>query len=116
MLPARAFELLAGAAVYLCPVVLRSSLRPVTLLVGAILIIACALLVTESLAWPGYLAGIPVLGTALVIMAACDAKVFQLAPALPFRLWWRACHIGMLNVDLEQNLNALGGHWGITSR
>lgn len=80
MLPARAFELLAGAAVYLCPVVLRSSLRPVTLLVGAILIIACALLVTESLAWPGYLAGIPVLGTALVIMAACDAKVFQLAP------------------------------------
>jgi len=80
MLPTRAFELLAGAAVYLRPIALRPSLRPVALFGGIALIVACAVLINEQLAWPGYLAGLPVLGTTLVLLAAYDSNFFRLAP------------------------------------
>ncbi len=79
-LPSRAFELLAGAAVYLRPLALSNSLRRFFLVLGAVLIVACATILSDQYAWPGYLAGLPVLGTVLVLLAQSDANAFRFAP------------------------------------
>jgi len=69
MLPTRAWEMIAGGLVFLFPVVLSRSVRVTFELVGLALIVSGVYIFSEQDLWPGYLAIIPVLGTALVICA-----------------------------------------------
>ncbi|MCW2292657.1 peptidoglycan/LPS O-acetylase OafA/YrhL [Pseudomonas sp. BIGb0408] len=70
LLPARVWEMLAGALVYLFPLTLAVTQRRALAWVGLALVLAAALLVNEQDLWPGYLALVPVAGSALFIAAA----------------------------------------------
>jgi len=68
----RAWEFAAGALLALLleriPA-LRRALATATGLVGAVLLVASALLINESMAFPGFIALLPVVGTVLLILA-----------------------------------------------
>ncbi|BAO91139.1 acyltransferase family protein [Caballeronia cordobensis] len=79
LLPTRAWEMLAGGLVCLFPMEASRSSRPVRRtmeLVGLAMIVYGALTFNENDAWPGFLALVPVLGTALVILAARGKSIF----------------------------------------
>lgn len=69
LLPARAWEMLTGALVYLFPMTLAAYQRRLMAWAGLSLILLAALLVDEQHMWPGYLALTPVVGAALFIAA-----------------------------------------------
>ncbi|MFQ3191012.1 MAG: peptidoglycan/LPS O-acetylase OafA/YrhL [Paraglaciecola sp.] len=67
MLPARAWEMLAGGIAFLYPFKFSKLTKRVTEVVGLILIFVSYFWVTEHDMWPGYLGLLPVLGTILII-------------------------------------------------
>lgn len=69
MLPTRAWEMIAGGLVFLFPLTLSKSYRSAFEGAGLLLIVAGICGFSEQDQWPGYLAVLPVLGTALVIYA-----------------------------------------------
>jgi peptidoglycan/LPS O-acetylase OafA/YrhL len=84
LLPTRAWEMLAGGLVYLFPVTPRRSVRRTIEFAGLAMIVYGALTFNESNAWPGYLALVPVLGTALVLLAARKHSIFTCNPLAQF--------------------------------
>ncbi len=68
-LPFRGWELLAGAivAVSQSPTALKASLREILSALGLIMIAAALLFYRTSIAFPGYVGLLPVIGTALII-------------------------------------------------
>lgn len=70
LLPTRAWEMMAGGLLYLFAFSPSKSKSLTLELVGLALIILSTLFLTVSVKWPGSLALIPVLGTALIIIAA----------------------------------------------
>jgi peptidoglycan/LPS O-acetylase OafA/YrhL len=83
MLPTRAWEMIAGGLVFLFPLSLPRSFRIAFEGVGLALILAGVYFFSEQDLWPGYLAILPVLGTALVIYANTNS-VFSSNKALQF--------------------------------
>lgn len=83
MLPTRAWEMIAGGLVFLFPLSLPRSFRIAFEGVGLVLILAGVYLFSEQDLWPGYLAILPVLGTALVIYANTNS-MFSSNTALQF--------------------------------
>lgn len=83
MLPTRAWEMIAGGLVFLFPLALSRNLRYGFEASGLALILAGVYWFSEQDLWPGYLAIIPVLGTALVIYANTNS-VFSSSNALQF--------------------------------
>lgn len=81
LLPTRAWEMLAGAIVYLYPI--RASGRTRTALewTGLALIAFGLFRFNAQMMWPGWLAIVPVGGTALIIAAARDSWVTGSKPA-----------------------------------
>lgn len=69
MLPTRAWEMLCGGVVFLFPVAISGRTRTVSEVVGITLILLSTFIFTDNDLWPGYLAILPVFGTALVISA-----------------------------------------------
>lgn len=67
MLPTRAWELIAGGLVFLFPLHLGKRQSTICEGAGLLAIVASVLSFSEQDLWPGYLALLPVLGTALVI-------------------------------------------------
>ncbi|MDX1356862.1 MAG: acyltransferase family protein [Halomonas venusta] len=80
MLQSRAFELLAGAVVFLRPVQLSKNIGRALQLAGFALIIVCGSMMDETLAWPGHLALLPVLGAVLILVGENELKLFSFAP------------------------------------
>ncbi|MET0660320.1 MAG: acyltransferase family protein [Steroidobacteraceae bacterium] len=82
LLPSRAWEMMAGGV--LCLIGQRTSCRRSLSrwleVAGIGLIFGAAALLDSSAAWPGYLAVIPVLGTALVIFAAHRSSLLTANP------------------------------------
>lgn len=70
ILPTRAWELLAGALVYLFPLNASVRVRPALQVVGLVLIALAVTTIRPGDTWPGWLALLPVVGTMLVLMAA----------------------------------------------
>lgn len=70
LLATRSWELLAGGLVFLYPVSLRESQARVVAWIGILLIGLAYAIVDATYPWPGTLAILPVLGTAMVIMAS----------------------------------------------
>jgi hypothetical protein len=80
----RAWELLAGGIVFLYPLAaLRSAARWAEA-TGLILVAAAVALFSEKTAWPGYAAGLPVLGTMLVIWANRADSIVTSNPGCQF--------------------------------
>lgn len=77
-LPTRAWELLSGGLAYLLArqIHLRNVFNNTVSWVGWILILSSMLFINDDLAWPGYWALIPVLGTSLVIFARHEENMF----------------------------------------
>lgn len=83
MLPTRAWEMIAGGLVFLFPIGLSRGVRAAFEGLGLTFILAGVYLFTEQDLWPGYLAILPVLGTALVIYANTNSVVSS-NPVLQF--------------------------------
>lgn len=78
LLPTRAWEMLAGGLVYLTPLKLSETSRRLMQACGLLLIAAALGWLDSSDQWPGYLALLPVTGTALVIAAGHRSWFTQL--------------------------------------
>lgn len=75
LLPARAWELLAGSLVYLAPTLAARFTRPAQL--GGLAMILAAAILAPVTSWPGIWTLLPVTGTALIILAArTDSRLF----------------------------------------
>jgi peptidoglycan/LPS O-acetylase OafA/YrhL len=83
MLPTRAWELIAGGLVFLFPLQLGKRNSTVCEGLGLLAILASVFCFSEQDLWPGYLAALPVLGTALVIYGNTQS-VFSNHKALQF--------------------------------
>ncbi|WP_034106666.1 acyltransferase family protein [Pseudomonas lurida] len=74
-LPARAWEMIVGGLVYLFPVQMKNSHKQSASAIGLIAIAASISYFTAADVWPGWLALVPVLGTALIICAAHQSSI-----------------------------------------
>lgn len=83
MLPTRAWEMIAGGVVFLFPIVLSRGVKTAFEAFGLALVSAGVYLFSEQDFWPGYLAVVPVLGTALVMYANSNS-VFSSNRVLQF--------------------------------
>ncbi|MDD1976834.1 acyltransferase family protein [Pseudomonas tussilaginis] len=75
LLPTRAWEMFAGALVFLFPVSFSKGWRIFLEALGLGLIVFSVIFFSESDVWPGWLAFVPVLGAALVIWAGRNDSV-----------------------------------------
>ncbi|SAK84190.1 acetylase [Caballeronia calidae] len=76
LLPTRAWEMLAGGLVCLFPIRPGRPVRRAMEFAGIAMIMYGAFTFNEDNAWPGILALVPVLGTALVLLAARGRSIF----------------------------------------
>lgn len=78
LLPTRTWEMLAGSMVYFLAghVALRPLARRVVELLGFALIISAIVIFDTRSVWPGWYAAVPVLGSALVILAARQTSIW----------------------------------------
>jgi len=83
MLPTRAWEMLAGGLVYLFPLALGKRARQGAEVLGLAAIAVSIFCFSEQDVWPGILALVPVVGTALVILANSESA-FSRNGALQF--------------------------------
>lgn len=74
-LPARAWEMIVGGLVYLFPVQMKQSHKQSASIIGLIMIAASVWFFTAADVWPGWLALLPVLGTALMVCAADQTSI-----------------------------------------
>lgn len=72
LLPTRAWEMLAGALVYLYPLRASARTRVVLERAGLLLIAIATVSFNSRMSWPGWLAAVPVIGTAMIVAAARD--------------------------------------------
>jgi peptidoglycan/LPS O-acetylase OafA/YrhL len=75
LLPTRAWEMLAGGIVFLFPMQMKHAHRKVASVFGLAMIALSILMLDASDVWPGWLALIPVAGTALLILTADQTSV-----------------------------------------
>ncbi|SHG88063.1 Peptidoglycan/LPS O-acetylase OafA/YrhL, contains acyltransferase and SGNH-hydrolase domains [Kaistia soli DSM 19436] len=80
LLPARAWELLAGAMVYFLPLRASASSRRLIELAGLCLILAAIFVFGPEAPWPGWRAIVPVAGAAFVILADQPGSVWAANP------------------------------------
>ncbi len=69
LLPARAWEMMLGGVAFLFPIQISPRQQNVLVYIGLLMIGTAAVCFTPQLAWPGYAALLPVLGTYLIIIA-----------------------------------------------
>ncbi|MCP1488004.1 peptidoglycan/LPS O-acetylase OafA/YrhL [Pseudomonas fluorescens] len=77
LLPTRVWEFVAGGLAYISGPYLSVWMRKILAGAGLALIAASIFFLRESMAFPGWLAIIPVLGTALVIAAERESKILS---------------------------------------
>ncbi|WAT32142.1 acyltransferase family protein [Pseudomonas sp. GXZC] len=92
MLPTRAWEMIAGGLVFLFPMGLSRGVRAAFEVLGLALVGTGVYLFSEQDFWPGYLAVVPVLGTALVIYANTNSifssnRVLQFAGKISYSVY-----------------------------
>ena len=106
MLPTRAWELLLGAMLAISGFKLANKFQQeLASIIGLLIIILSLFTVTENLPFPGYAASLPVIGTALIILAGNQQyipKVNQILMYRPF-VW-----VGLISYSLYL------WHWPVT--
>jgi peptidoglycan/LPS O-acetylase OafA/YrhL len=84
LLPTRAWEMLAGGLVFLYPFDFSSTIRRVIQATGLAIIAFSIFFFTSSNVWPGWLAAVPVMGTAMVTAANRKELVLLKSPSVQF--------------------------------
>ncbi|MDP5291686.1 acyltransferase family protein [Oceanimonas sp. CHS3-5] len=116
LLPTRAWEMLAGGLVYLLADRIRLSYIQSKLLeaVGFLLLLYSIFFLTTAAVWPGYLALLPVIGTALVLSVNQESKLTATPPAqwlgntsYSLYLWHWPFAVALNYAGLQQNLFAV---------
>ncbi|WP_271273773.1 acyltransferase family protein [Aliamphritea hakodatensis] len=69
LLPTRAWEMILGALAFLYPIQLNKNSKLAFETTGLALILLSITLISSDTPWPGYMAGLPVIGTYLIIVA-----------------------------------------------
>ncbi|MEZ8201948.1 acyltransferase family protein [Vibrio splendidus] len=69
LLPTRAWEMMLGGLAFLYPVALKNNNKKIVEYTGLVLILISYAFMSNEMAWPGYLALVPVFGSYLVIIA-----------------------------------------------
>lgn len=72
LLPARAWEMMAGGIAYLYPFTLQKNRKKLVEWTGLALIVASYFFISADSPWPGYLAIFPVIGSFLILQAQRD--------------------------------------------
>lgn len=112
LLPTRAWEMMAGGLLFIFPVSLKKNHSTFIEISGLILISAGILFLDSHVKWPGWLAIIPVLGAALVIISANTSSLitgnfcmqFLGRISYSFYLWhWPVC-VTLFYFNKEKNL------------
>jgi peptidoglycan/LPS O-acetylase OafA/YrhL len=75
-LPTRAWQMLSGALVFIYPLSVKESIKPLLSYFGLFLIIISSIFISSDISWPGSLSIIPILGAILLIMANYQNNVF----------------------------------------
>ncbi|HSC68304.1 MAG TPA: acyltransferase family protein [Cellvibrio sp.] len=117
LLPTRAWEMIAGGLIYAFSLQASQKYKLTLEGVGLILLAGSILLLNSSYAWPGSLAALPVLGAALVIIAANEKSPFTHNPVsqyigtISYSLYlWHWPVVVVLNLfELKESA------WGITA-
>lgn len=84
LLPTRAWEMLAGGLLVLFPFAMQKRTGALMELSGISLIVISIVFIKTDDVWPGWLAGLPVLGAVLVVAAARTRSVFTSSAAAQF--------------------------------
>lgn len=111
LLPTRAWEMMVGGLVFLFALKAPKKLAPLTEFVGLFLIVISTLLMDASVKWPGWLAVLPVVGAALILVAAredslvTNNRVAQYLGATSYSLylWHWPVVVGLNLFDVTQS-------------
>lgn len=117
LLPARAWEMLAGGIAFLWPMKARASTKTCLALTGWAAIIGSFWLIKADYVWPGYLALIPVLGTFAVIqsnsigwISSRNRLVQEIGKySYSLYLWHWPIIVGVAYVQIQQNILVMLG-------
>lgn len=118
LLPTRAWQLLAGGLIYFVPVMALSRFQRHGLhAAGIALIVVCACLYSEAIAWPGVYAALPVFAALMVILADCQNSYLTRNPPIQFLgtisyscyLWHWPVVVGLYFMDKQHDMLWLGG-------
>jgi peptidoglycan/LPS O-acetylase OafA/YrhL len=115
MLPTRAWEMMLGGVAFLYPMTINSKKKIILELLGLILVIGTYFIATADIAWPGYAAIFPVLGTYLIIIAQRENSfvtqnyVFQKLGAWSYSIYlWHWPLVVYMNTYLEVTFLNIG--------
>lgn len=84
LLPFRGWEMIAGGLVYLLRRPISGTLSLLFEVIGIVLVMASIFCLDQSAVWPGWLAMLPVLGTAMIIFANRQKSPFTTTPVSAF--------------------------------
>lgn len=87
LLPSRLWEMTLGGVAFCFPFAIREVYKKRVEVTGLILILISCLFLSSALAWPGYAAIVPTLGTYLVIQANSKRSVLRLKPIQLIGFW-----------------------------
>jgi peptidoglycan/LPS O-acetylase OafA/YrhL len=118
LLPWRAWELLAGALVWFLSrsPVLPAKLRFCCEAAGFALILGCVFLLNENAIWPGWLAMLPVMGTAMILIASRQDSIMTAGPVAQWLgrssyslyLWHWPIVVALFYLELQNDVVAIG--------
>lgn len=124
LLPARAWEMLAGGLVYLFADrwVATHRMRSIVELCGFVLIVGSVASLGAQSSWPGYLALLPVSGTVLVLLAGRQTSLWTSSPvaqslgawSYSIYLWHWPVHVGLVYLDLQKQTAYIVGGIGLS--
>ena len=115
LLPTRSWEMLVGGLLFIYPLNASLKTKAVLELSGISLILFSVFYFTEHDLWPGYLALVPVLGAALVILSANEKSLIGSSKLLGWfgktsyslYLWHWPIVVGINYFGLKQNIYAI---------
>ena len=116
LLGARAWEMLLGGLAFLYPLSLSKNRKRYFELFGLLLVLGSYLLISSKDLWPGYLALVPTLGTAMVIAASrnegsiLSSKIFQKLGLWSYSiyLWHWPVAVSFSYYDIPQRFISIG--------
>lgn len=117
LLPTRAWEMIAGGLLYLFQLQATRKSKLAIEGFGVLLILGSIAFLNSSFTWPGSLAALPVLGSALIIIAANEKSLLTNNPLSQYLgtisyslyLWHWPVVVGLNLFGLKENV------WGVTA-
>lgn len=117
LLPTRAWEMMAGGLIYAFSLQAAQKRKIMTESIGVALLAGSIILLNSSYAWPGSLAALPVLGAALIIIAANEKSFITNNPFAQYMgtisyslyLWHWPVVVAFNLFELKESMWGIGG-------